>query len=731
MNNAMERRLKCLLFPLFFITFYASSNSLENIGVISEWNTGAQDRGGITTTIFLSSDAVSMSTLLFQATHHTDNWWGDLLAFKFHQNSVLDRDNNNVIDDNDSVWQANKVLATRIGDTGAGHINREIITYNAAHNEGVAFRFPTHFTRPYIGSRGKLSRDHINDLLINAPIGANNSELAIFGANLLNYLRGDNSHEGDDIMDFRRRNKHYIGDILHSDPQYVGVPNENYPDNLESKSYFNFIHQTKRPNVIYVGANDGMLHAFNAADGQELFAYIPNLIFSNSVTAGLHKLAEQEYGHMAYVDGTPTIADVFLQYKGVDAWRTYLVGSLSAGGKGLFVLDVTDPDAVTEATANELVIGEFTHPNLGFTFSRPQIAKLNNGEWAAIFGNGYNNEGNGRAMLYLLYLESGEVDIIDTSAGTLGVNGTCSVSDIGSDCNGLSSPSLVDLDGNFTVDRVYAGDLHGNIWVFDITDPGANNRFDHSDAHVVTKLFQACLSDICNVRTRQSITSKPAVIAHPTRRANSTSPNLLIMFGTGQHFAKNNNINSSVHSIYGICDAGINSRKFSRGDLEVQIITDHRVMNGRVVRSISDHSAPDSFVIPRNVGWLIDFPQTGEYMVQTPLIFDDIVFFTTAVPNASEYGADGRGFLMAVDSINGGEPDVTVFSDSDDPSDSITVSGIYLNGTSSAPVVIDNTLNMVISGFYGDSHSLMQLKTQTVKDAATRENGRISWSIIH
>nr|MDQ2695074.1 PilC/PilY family type IV pilus protein [Pseudomonadota bacterium] len=227
-------------------------------------------------------------------------------------------------------------------------------------------------------------------------------------------------------------------------PVYVGEPR-------------NF--SLSRPAAVYVGANDGMLHAFNAETGRELFAYVPASLSAADVTGsggGLYRLTQQDYqnNHRYYVDMTPTVAEAQID----NAWRTVLVGGLGAGGRGLYALDITNPTTFNE----DSVLWEVNASQgfrLGYTFSRPVVAKLNDGRWGVIVGSGYNVTG-GNAQLLILSLEGTSRQLRAISVP-------------GSDS--LASPTVVDLDQNGTADRVYAGDLQGRMWAFDISSTNPDN----------------------------------------------------------------------------------------------------------------------------------------------------------------------------------------------------------------------------------------------------------------
>ena len=210
--------------------------------------------------------------------------------------------------------------------------------------------------------------------------------------------------------------------------------------------------------VIYCGGNDGMLHAFDAETGDELFAYVPGLVFDH-----LYRLADPAYTHRFFVDLTPTVKTGAGVLGGTSP-RTLLVGGLRKGGKGYFGLNVTD--ARTIGSENDLagrVLWEFpksADPDMGYSFSRPVVVRSNSPAypWLVIFGNGYNSD-NGASVLYVIHPQTGDV-IRKIQAG------------VGPD-NGLSSPIAIDASYDERIDFVYAGDLKGNLWKFDLsaTDP--------------------------------------------------------------------------------------------------------------------------------------------------------------------------------------------------------------------------------------------------------------------
>ncbi len=198
------------------------------------------------------------------------------------------------------------------------------------------------------------------------------------GKDRLNYIRGQRGNEEKNGGPFRNRSSR-LGDIVNSTPIVIGMPEQQYPvfwgnnapENNSSYQQFRMNNMNRLP-VIYVGANDGVLHAFSSTTGNEILGYVPSILYSK-----LPQLTNKNYSHQYFVDGSPTIIDAFLGGQ----WRTMLVSGLNGGGQGIFALDVTDPSQFSEANAANIVKWEFTDANdadLGFTYSQPVIVRMAN-----------------------------------------------------------------------------------------------------------------------------------------------------------------------------------------------------------------------------------------------------------------------------------------------------------------------------------------------------------------
>ncbi|MDX2422432.1 MAG: PilC/PilY family type IV pilus protein, partial [Amphritea sp.] len=326
------------------------------------------------TRLSANSGYVSSGLDIYQASFNTTDWSGELNAYSTTVNSST-----GLLEVSDTPsWEAAEELPTPA--------SRVILTNRG--NGGLAFRWSS-FTND---EKNEWFSEHENQL---------------------NYIRGD------DVSAYRSRNS-LLGDIVHSNPIYVASPSAYY----SSSSYRAFKETyTAREPMIYVGANDGMLHGFRASDGRELLAYIPSILLPE-----LKDLADPEYSHRYYVDGTPTVQDAYVRDGNGDGeWRTLLAGGLNAGGQGVYLLDVTDPSNFSESEADDIFLREFTDADdqdMGYSYARPAIVKLRDNQWYLVFGNGYNNtvddghvSESGDAVIYLQGLDSGS-SLIKLSTNT-------------------------------------------------------------------------------------------------------------------------------------------------------------------------------------------------------------------------------------------------------------------------------------------------------------------------
>ncbi len=669
--------------------FLSAEDPQELINSLDQYISDIQSRTGTAAAVSFNSTSLQAGSRVFQAIFDSSRWSGDLLAKDIIVDPVT-----GIASISGTAWQASTDI------DGSTPASRQLITYDSVTGNGITLDWAS------------LNSAQKNDLRTDGS-GTPDSEAS--GMARLGYLRGDRSCEssgpgaclypatGSDAdglvfssKSLRPRNS-ALGDIVHSSPFFVGPPTTPYPDSIESAApYSAFVaSNSSRAGMTYVGANDGMLHALDE-NGVEVFGYIPGSLFSTVAAAGLHYLSAPGYVHSYYVDLSPTVQDVYITLGAVTQWRSVLVGALRGGGKGLFAMDVTDPSALASSAASK-VLWEFTHANLGFTFSDLRIGKMNNGKWAMMFGNGYNNDpaGDGRAKLFILYLDGSNISspiIIDTGAGSLDATSK-DCADPASDCNGLGTPRLVDMNGDGTVDRIYAGDLHGNLWAFNVVDTSTTANW--VSAYGSNPLFKACSGTPCTSSNRQPIMSEPDVVLHPYKTAFSTAPNLLVFIGTGQYLTQADNANTQQQSFYGVWDS--NAGNLDRSSLQSQTITATSDAVLGTVRTISSNTVAYSGSAK---GWLIDLPTSGERSVTNPLAFGSVVFFNTVIPTTSSSNlcsVGGSGWLMAVDLLSGGAPafvpidvDNNGVFDSDDQLAGASVVGTQSNGVPAESRFISN-----------------------------------------
>ncbi|WP_028240860.1 pilus assembly protein [Stutzerimonas azotifigens] len=473
----------------------------------------------------------------------------------------------------------------------------------------------------------------------------------------LNYLRGDRSLE-DSTM---RKRHSVLGDFYASSPVAVSGPRylRGFANKLEQShgdnTYTAFAESiaTRTPRV-YIGGNDGMLHGFNARTGIEEFAFIPTAVFPK-----LNKLTGRNYSHEFYVDGTPVVADVF----DGSQWRTVLVGTLRAGGKSVFALDITRP-------GQEKLLWEFDDSDIpdndvkmGYSFSQPTIARLHTGKWAVVFGNGYEaaGNGNGKAALFIVDALSGELK------KSLEVSGTANVP------NGLSTPRLADYNGDGVADYAYAGDLQGNLWRFDLlrnnreqaqpfttADDGENALGDFEVGYGGKPLFKAEASN----NARQPITAPPSLIQHPTNTG------YLVVFGTGKFFedGDKDGDKSMAQTVYGIWDRQTRGEDtaaitISRSSLTQQTIEATVTTDGTPARVITGNNVPwttndrDGNMAINQYGWYLDLRSgalEGEMVIEPMVTLGRTLFFQSLIPNTDPCADGANNWTYAINPYTGG-----------------------------------------------------------------------------
>lgn len=346
-------------------------------------------------------------------------------------------------------------------------------------------------------------------------------------ANLVNFLRGDITYEdrgtNTPVKRLFRYREAFLGDALESSPVFVGAPVFKYSEN----NYPNGIDANRAPTV-YIGTNDGMMHAFDADTGKERWAYVPSMVIPN-----MWKLADKNYStmHANYVNGDPIVSDV---YDG-STWRTILVGGLNGGGKGYYALDITNPDSpilLWEFGNTDCVGCTRSDNNMGYSFGNPVITKTPENKWVVVLTSGYNNGGgseSGKGVLYVLNALTGTTLISNISTGA-GDNVTPS---------GLAEISawsdVADAEKENVAHWIYGGDLLGNLWRFDISATASSPN---------PKLV-AILKDPQG--NRQPITTRPEL--------GKVGENRVVFVGTGKYLEISDLTTTQQQTLYAIKDS--------------------------------------------------------------------------------------------------------------------------------------------------------------------------------
>jgi type IV pilus assembly protein PilY1 len=406
----------------------------------------------------------------------------------------------------------------------------------------------------------------------------------VTGAQNAAYIAGTRSRELSQGGNLRNRN-HLMGDIVGSSPAYV-----------------------QETNTIYVGANDGMLHAINGSNGNELFTFIPGIID----WAALGTLSRPDYAHRYFVDGS-----IVVTTRQQTPGENVLVGALGKGGKGLFALDVTTPG--TFGTSDfKWERAETPGGHMGLVQGRPILSKVKTGANAVVIGNGVNSASN-KAALIILDVDTGAViREIDTGVGTAAL------------ANGLSAPTGVLGPDGRTLAYVYAGDMLGNLWKFDVsaTTPASWSA---------TKVFTATDES----GNAQPISGGVTVATHPTTNKR------WLFFGTGRYLTTGDVSSTAVQGMYGFMEHTV---ALTREDLTERTVTaTGTTSNGYPVRSFEARGP-----LPTGShGWFIDLPASGERIVQDPQVVSTFLITATMIPSGDACESDGSGFVNALDAFTG------------------------------------------------------------------------------
>ncbi|MGE5450232.1 MAG: pilus assembly protein [Acidobacteriota bacterium] len=567
--------------------FSAMSVSDLSSAITSVFNSVRADAGAAAAAATTTLELVSGdNNKLFSASYTTQEWTGDLKAFTLNGKTGAISTT--------PIWSAQSTLDTR-----------DYSTRNIYFNSASTLTAFTYTNLP-TSLQTSFSNLCVSSLLSQcSSLSDPDKTLANSGDNVVNYLRGDRTYEVGKASGLFRKREHILGDIINGAPVYVGKPSFSYADT----GYADFVSaQSSRKPVVYVAANDGMLHAISAADadgGTELWAFIPSAVIPN-----LYKLAETDYAskHRYYVDGAPAVADVKIS----GTWKTILVGGLNKGGSSYYALDITNP-------ASPRMLWEFTTANMGYTYGNPVITKRADGTWVVAVTSGLNNtSGDGLGHLYL----------IDVATGTR-------LLDLATTAGSASTPSglnkinaWIDSATNNTSLRFYGGDMLGNVWRFD-TDA----RYGAAASAVKLGVLQTATGP-------QPISTRPVTI--------EISSKPVVIVGTGRYMGDPDILDTQTQSIYAI-----------RDPLGTTGWGDVRADTTNFTRQTLTVSGTSATVTSNTVdwtkgGWWVDLPNSGERIAVNMALQLNTLAIGSAIPNGNPCASGGSSWLYYLNAVNGG-----------------------------------------------------------------------------
>lgn len=632
--------------------FFSANDPQELTDALGEVVSDILERNSRGASSSVSSAVITGGSLAFSPGFDSSNWSGTLTAKR------VDSDGSFV---SPAVWDlACNLTGGHCASTGssvAKQTNRKIFTY---HNDVLIDFSDT-------SAANNVIKNNVEAAAMHSRLGLSSSVLA---KDIINYVKGDQSREQSHGGKLRNR-KSVLSGIIHGSPIVMRGPSENYDDNMwpdgspekiaaaNGNGYLDFqIANQNRENMVFVGSNSGMLHAVKAEDGEEKWGYIPNAALNN-----IHRLADPKFKHWSFVDNTPVINDAFFDNK----WHSILIGGMRHGGQSFFAIDVTE--GVNDGEPK--VLWEFTDsddPDMGYSYGQAQIVRVSStGKWVALIPNGYNNSkpdyqnpndprnntsSSGNAVLFVVDLESGNlIAKLDTGEGSPQTP------------NGLATPMAVDSvffqGGNretdprkaidIGVDYVYAGDLFGNLWRFDLRGSSPAE-------------WKSSITKVVAGSKDQPITIQPRVAVVPEEEQ-TVAKDVVVMFGTGRYIeTPDRSISIEDQYLVGVYD-GLGEASTPAGSGHNYLgssFVEQELSSSSNRRKLTDHS----ITIADKDGWYIELPDDGERIANPLTLFgSQVVMATSTIPGGEDPCAGGgSSWLLAVNPITGGKPAVNVFA---------------------------------------------------------------------
>jgi len=641
-------------------TYYSATNASELKSGLTDFlnNVDAASSSSASATLSTQSLSAGSTNYVFGTRFCSAKWFGELARYSVSATTG--------VVGNPPSWAESGAGSDCVDSTGSlattalldnlGYASRSIYTYDPATStsllpfqwSSLSSAVKAYFQVAAIGGLSQFcatgtaclpSASQVDSTTVGTTTGAG-------GINLVNYLRGDRSNEGSASTRYYFARTHVLGDIVNSQPVYVQTPTASYSDT----GYSTFKSaQSGRQGMVYVGANDGMLHAFNADTGAESWAYIPSALLPS-----LYRLADKNYPatHQFFVDGATVQADIYMS----SAWKTILVGGLGGGGRSFYAMDVTTP-------SSPRLLWEFTYDNsksapyivdqdLGYSYGKPVVTKLSDGTWAVLVTSGYNNvsPGSGRGFLWVLNAATGAViKKIDTGVGTTTSGGTVAGCLVAPCPSGLAKISAwVASAQNNMAAQVYGGDLYGNLWRFDISALTATGG-------TATVQLLATLTDASG--NRQPITSRPEL--------GLSGSSHVVFVGTGAYLGVTDISTTQQQSIYAIKDPLTSTSAITGlfGNPRANTCSTASTSSACFVKQLltdtsgtrtATSSVSYAWTLSTMNGWLADLPTTGERIDVDPTLQLGTLAFVSNTPGTTgACSVGGSSYLNYLNFANG------------------------------------------------------------------------------
>lgn len=684
--------------------FFNANNSTELAEAFAKALSDIGARNAPLQTAGVNASVLSLGAAAFKTVYTTAGWSGTLQAVALNADGTVSQD----------LWDAGTWLTATYHST-TGYSGRSVYTGAYTISAGVGS-----FSAFQFNAANSASLDTTETAGLQAPALAGGSDTL---NNRINYLLGDITYESATGAGYRPRTN-ILGAIIHSGPAYVTGATGNYrgswpnlgvapPETATgAQTYDTFVNNvaTREP-MVYIGANDGMLHAFHAPvatctgtvdtsgncsaytwpdttnQGQEAFAFIPRAVYAN-----LGNLTNNTaFQFRPTVDSTPVTRDVY--FSGDKAWHTLLTGGVGVGGRGIYALDITDPSSFSASNvlwefdadmpAPVACVTNYEAPcrstDLGYTVSQPNVGRLANGKWVVLVSNGYfpdcgtpdaptgdvatcnaiaaqvpkYTDGTTYSSLFVLDAETGKML---AELKTPKISGVTSF--------GLARAVLGDYTSDQVDDVAFAGDVQGNLWRFDLS---SSTPSDWS----VSLVYKGV--DASGVQGQQPITTMPRLFPDPgTNR-------FLVLFGTGKYLGVGDNTSSGVQAVYAVRDTV--GTTWTKSDLTRQYLHEAVIPSGQpnagatlrcVTGSSSDtctsSATPINSLPGSGGGWYVNLYTTdaagtqnngGERIVVNPgaIFASNTVIFESMITGAS--GSDAcaptiQGAILALNATTGG-----------------------------------------------------------------------------